>query len=83
MLQLGTKVKIREDLAVGKLYFGDNNSLLATRLCTSNMSYYKGQIAEIIAIKKSILGTYYLLDIDVWQCYWVESMFELMEDNWE
>jgi hypothetical protein len=51
MLQLGTKVKIREDLAVGKLYFGDNNSLLATRLFTSNMSYYKGQIAEIIAMR--------------------------------
>lgn len=69
MLKVGDKVKVREDLEVGKKF--DKCEF------TKEMKKYRGNLAKI----EFICGRFILLDIDNQEFGWTEEMFDGMEEN--
>ena len=65
--KVGDKVKIREDLIIGKEYDDDT-------FFNDEMSQYKGKIAVITDI--AIAENYYEIDLDNGEWAWIDEMFE-------
>lgn len=66
-IQVGDRVKIRNDLQVGSMY-GNGR---ASDMFVSDMERYKGQILEVDTVTEK--GTYYLAGNE-WN--WTSEMFE-------
>jgi hypothetical protein len=69
--KVGDKVKIREDLIIGKRY---NNGITFI----SNMAQYMGKVATITNI---IFGDHYIIDLDDNDYCWTDEMFEDIVSN--